>query len=250
MHLYLTPAAIAQHLLMVFLVFVGPVWDFFDTRRLKANPGSAARLGYYRRTTLWLWTASCVAVWAVGWPALFTLRGLGIRAAWLQTHRWACWAAAGLVALIVLVQLVLPVVQVTVKYRKRQYLEPRQFEGLRFFLPASVLERRWFAALSVSAGFCEELLFRGFLLRYLHTCPLHLGLVWAAVIAAVVFGAHHIYQGKAGLLSATVGGLVFTAILLVSGSLLAGMIFHALVDLSLLLYWRPRTLLGGETQAG
>jgi membrane protease YdiL (CAAX protease family) len=46
-----------------------------------------------------------------------------------------------------------------------------------------------------------------------------------------------------------VGGLVFTVILLVSGSLLAGMLFHALADVSLLLYWRPRTLLSEEEPA-
>jgi membrane protease YdiL (CAAX protease family) len=237
-----SPAAIAQHLLAVFLVAAGPVWDFFDTRKLKANSSSAARLGYYRRTILWLWTASCVAVWTTGWAALFTLRGLGIQAAWLAAHRWAWWATAALVTLVVLIQLVLPVVQVTLKYRKRPHLEPRQLEPLRFFLPATVLERRWFAALSVTAGFCEELLFRGFLLRYLHTWPLHLGLAWTVVIATVVFGMHHLYQGRSGVISTSLGGLVFAAILLVTGSLLAGMIFHTLADLSLLLYWRPRTL--------
>ena len=246
MHLSINPAAVAQHLLMVFLIFVWPVWDYFATRRLRANPSGAARLGYYRRTILWLWTSSCVAVGTTGWVALFTLRGLGIRAAWLETHRWAWWTTAALVTLFVLVQLVLPVGQVLLKYWKRPHLEPRQLKPLRFVLPATSLERRWFAVLSVSAGFCEELLFRGFLLRYLHSGTLHLGLVWAAVVAALVFGAHHIYQGNAGVLSATVGGLMFTAILLLSGSLLMGMIYHTLVDMSILLYWRPRTLQYGE----
>lgn len=74
----------------------------------------------------------------------------------------------------------------SIKYRNRPFLEPRQLERLRFFLPSSSLERRWFAALSITAGFCEELLFRGFLLRYLHTSPLHLGLVWATLAAALV----------------------------------------------------------------
>ena len=249
MHFSFSPAIVAQHLLMVFLVFAGPVWDFFDTQALKTNPSSAARLGYYRRTMLWLWTAACVAIWTTGWGSLYTLRGLGIRVSWLEAHRWAWWVGVALIAMLVLLQLVLPVGQVILKYRKRPHLEPRQLERLRFFLPATVLERRWFAGLSVSAGFCEELLFRGFLLRYLHTWPLQLGLAWAIPAAAIVFGAHHLYQGKSGVFSTALGGVVFTAILLVSGSLLAGMIYHALADVSLLLYWRPRTLRGLERQA-
>jgi membrane protease YdiL (CAAX protease family) len=139
------------------------------------------------------------------------------------------------------------VVQVTLKYSKRPYLEPRQFEKLRFFLPSTAAERRWFAGLNVTAGFCEELLFRGFVLRELIALPLHLGLAGPAILAALIFGSHHLYLGKAGVLSTTVGGLVFTATLLVTGNLLAGMILHALLDLSLLLYWRPRTLLGVDT---
>ncbi len=243
----LSPQTIAQYLLMLFLVVVGPVWDYFDTKSLKANPSSAARLSYYRRTILWLLTASAIALWTTGWTGLFTLRGLGIRAVWLETHRWTWWTLGVMVLLFVLVQLVLPVAQVKLKYGSRTYLEPRQFESLRFFLPSTGAERRWFAGLSVTAGFCEELLFRGFVLRELIALPLHMGLAGPAILAALIFGSHHVYLGRAGVVSTTVGGLVFTATLLVTGNLIAGMILHALMDLSLLLYWRPKTLHGAET---
>lgn len=231
---------IATHLLALFLVFVGPIWDYFETRPLKANPTPQARLRYYRQTFAWLWIAAGVACWSSGFGSLVTLRGLGIQASWLQSHRWAWWLLAALISLAVFLQLVLPVVQVSIKYRNRPFLEPRQFEPLRFFLPSSPLERSWFAALSITAGFCEELLFRGFLPRYLHTSFLHLGWFWAALIAAAVFGAHHLYLGVRGLVSSTAGGLLFTAILLVTGSLWLAMLFHAAIDLSFLYYWRPK----------
>jgi len=243
-----TLATVAQHVLVFFLVFIGPVWDYVDTRRLKVNSSSIARLGYYRRTILWLWIFSFVALWCNGWQALFTLQGLGIQVAWLQANRWLWWLVSVVLGLAVVVQLILPVIQVAVKYRKRPYVELRQLEPLRYFLPATIKERRWFAALSVTAGFCEELLFRGFLLRYLHTWPLHVDLLWAVLIASVVFGLYHIYQGQTGILTATFSGLVFTAILLVTGNLVAGMIYHALVDLSILLYWRPKTLYSEDAQ--
>lgn len=241
------PSLLATHLLAFFLIVAGPIWDYFDTRPLKANPSPRARMRYYRQTFVWLWIATGVAVLASGFTALFTLGGLGVHAAWLDRHSWPWWLLVVLVSLVVLLQLVVPVIQLTVKYRNRPFLEPRQLESLRFFLPSSSPERRWFAALSITAGFCEELLFRGFLLRYLHTSPLHLGLVWATLAAALVFGTHHLYQGVKGVVSTSVGGLMFTAILLVTGSLWIGMIYHAATDLSLLLYWRPKPTGGGET---
>ncbi len=231
---------LAVHLLALFLVVVGPVWDFFDTRALKAHPSARSRVRYYLQTIVWLWIAAGVAVWASGFGAIFTSAGIGIHEAWLDRHTWIWWMLIVVSVLLVLLQLVLPVTQAIFKYRNRPFLEPRQFEPLRFFLPSSGIERRWFAVLCVTAGFCEELLFRGFLLRYLHTSPLHLGLVWAALAAALVFGSHHLYQGVKGFISTSVGGLIFTAILLVTGSLWLGIVYHAAVDLSILLYWRPK----------
>jgi hypothetical protein len=43
-----------------------------------------------------------------------------------------------------------------------------------------------------------------------------------------------------GFVTTAILGLVFTATLLVTGSLWAGMIYHAATDLSLLLYWRAK----------
>ena len=231
---------LANHLLAMFLIVIGPVLDWLETRPLKANPSRRARLRCNMYTLGWLWIATAIACWANGLHSLATLSGLGIQTSWLETHAWVWWVLTILIVLVVLLQFVLPVIQVTIKYRDRPFLEPKQLEPLRFFLPASTLERRWFAALSVTAGFCEELLFRGFLLRYLHTSPLHLGLGWAILLAAIVFGTHHLYQGTKGFLTTSVGGLIFTAILLVTGSLWAGMVYHAATDLSALLYWRPK----------
>jgi membrane protease YdiL (CAAX protease family) len=197
-------------------------------------------LHYYRQLAAWLWIAAAIACWVNGLGGLVTLHGLGIDAVWLQEHRWSWYVLTVVSVMAVAVQIVLPVTQVIAKYRHREFLEPKQFESLRFFLPNGRLQRRWFAALSITAGFTEELLFRGFLLRYLHTWPIHLPLVWAVAISALVFGAHHLYQGASGFISTTVTGLILTAMLLVTGSLWAGMIYHAAIDLSALLYWRPK----------
>jgi uncharacterized protein len=235
-----TTARVAGDLLAVFLVMVGPIWDYFEGQALRAAPSHALRMRYYVRTFVWLWVAAGVACWSCGISSLTTVGGLGIHAGWLERRAWGWRTLAVALAVIVAVQLVLPVIQVLIKYRDREFLELAQLKPLRFFLPAVPVERRWFAALCVTAGVCEELLFRGFLLRYLHRAPLHLGLGWAILLAAVVFGTHHFYQGVKGFFSTTLGGLIFTGILLLTGSLSAGMVYHAAADMSLLVYWRPK----------
>lgn len=231
---------LATHLLALFLIVIAPVWDYFESRSLRAKPSRKLRLHYYRLTFLWIWIATGVACWANGFAALFTLHGLGIQTTWLHPHLWIWWLLTILVTLAVILQLILPVIQVSIQHRNRPFLEPRQLEPLRFFLPSSSLERRWFAALSITAGFCEELLVRGFLLRYLHTWPLHIELAWATLLAAVIFGTHHLYQGVKGFITTSISGLILTAILLLTGSLWPGMLYHAATDLSILLYWRPK----------
>jgi CAAX protease family protein len=231
---------LVDHLLVVWLIFVSPIWDWFDTRALKAHPTGRRRLRYYWQTIIILAVGAAVACWSHGIGSFVTLNALGIHEALLERHSWLWWLLTILVLLYVLLQWALPVTQILVKYRKLPYLEMQQLQPLRFVLPASPLERRWYAVLGVAAAFCEELLVRGFFLRYLHTSPFHLSLAAAVLLAAVVFGANHIYQGIKGAIVTGVTGLVFTAILLVTGSLWAGMVFHAVTNLSVLLYWRPK----------
>ena len=44
------PVHLVDHVLGLLLVVVSPVWDWLETRALKANPRSAPRLRYYQQT--------------------------------------------------------------------------------------------------------------------------------------------------------------------------------------------------------
>jgi membrane protease YdiL (CAAX protease family) len=96
-------------------------------------------------------------------------------------------------------------------------------------LPRSRAELPRFALLCVTAGVCEELLFRGYLYWY---AAQFMPPIAAAVLQAVVFGVGHLYQGRRGVLLTGLAGLFFTAVLLVSGSIWPAMLMHALMDLN------------------
>ena len=96
-------------------------------------------------------------------------------------------------------------------------------------LPRNRPELGWGAALSVNAGIVEEGLFRlalPSLLVIVTGEP-----VSAFVLAALVFGALHAYQGWVGVLATTVVGLLFTLLYVASGSIVLAMLVHALFDL-------------------
>ena len=96
-------------------------------------------------------------------------------------------------------------------------------------LPRNRVELRYGFALGTNAGIVEELLFR-FALPALLFGIIGDGLA-AFLLASVLFGLLHIYQGPVGVLSSTILGLVFCAVYLLSGSILLVIVVHALFDL-------------------
>ena len=84
--------------------------------------------------------------------------------------------------------------------------------------------------LSISAGFSEELVFRGYLQRQLTALTGRASL--ALLLQAAVFGVAHGYQGTRACLSIAIYGVLFTLLALWRKSLRPGMIAHAWTDIA------------------
>jgi membrane protease YdiL (CAAX protease family) len=118
--------------------------------------------------------------------------------------------------------------------RRRIYADPQApqqvaevIEHVGWLLPATPGELRLFMLVSLTAGVCEELYFRGYFLAYLNA---YVGW-WPACVGVVVwFGLGHVYQGLLGVVQTGVAGAVFLGIRLISGSLWLSMLFHAGFD--------------------
>jgi membrane protease YdiL (CAAX protease family) len=103
-----------------------------------------------------------------------------------------------------------------------------RLESHAAMLPHTASEFAWFAALSVTAGVCEELIFRGYILWAAQSI---LGLWPAVVLSCLVFALAHAYQGIGGIVKTGLVGAFFMATVLVLGSLLPAMVAHALIDI-------------------
>jgi membrane protease YdiL (CAAX protease family) len=95
-------------------------------------------------------------------------------------------------------------------------------------LPQSTVELLPYLALAITAGLCEEFLYRGFAMAVL----VHLGLqAWAAVLlSSVLFGLAHSYQGRGGIVMTLLIGLILGTSRLAYDSLVPAIFWHSAVD--------------------
>ena len=183
-----------------------------------------ARLHAYRRTVIgqWAFAAMAILLWAHSgrsWSDLGVVRPAGSRMI----------VSAVIIGLIVglTAQQVRAIGRTTPE--RRLAIRPK-LAYVDYLLPHSREELRWFSAQSITAGVCEELLYRGFLFWLLKA---YVGVAAAAVIGVVLFGALHGHnQGESpvGLFSAGAVGLVFCISLWYTGSLWWAIGFHAAWD--------------------
>ena len=98
-----------------------------------------------------------------------------------------------------------------------------------FLAPANLTELLIWLALSATAGFCEEIIFRGYLQRMF--ISLTGSSVIGIVLSATVFGAAHGYEGAPRMVQIGVFGAMFGVLAHYRKSLRPGMIAHAWHDI-------------------
>ena len=96
-------------------------------------------------------------------------------------------------------------------------------------LPQGTLQSLAWIPLALSAGFCEELAFRGYLQKQFQAVTG--SAVWAVLIQAIVFGVGHLYEGVGPVGRITLFGVLFGLLAVWRKSLRPGMIAHAWSDI-------------------
>jgi uncharacterized protein len=105
----------------------------------------------------------------------------------------------------------------------------QQFGPVASVVPHTRTELYWFGGVSLTAGFCEEFLFRGY---FIWVFAPWLGWWGAAALSVSFFAVAHIYQGWSGVLRTGIVGAFFALTVAVFDSLWPAIALHALVDLT------------------
>lgn len=212
-------------LLAALVAIVGPVLDhavFWPAHRrlAQADPAWARR---------WLWASAIGHQWTlvafVGalWMATgrpWTWLGLGLPAGW---RAWAAGAVLALLAAYLAAAAGALARSPDARMRLRGQVGP-----LDALLPHTPAELCWFGGVSLTAGFCEELLYRGFFVAVLAPS---IGWWGAAALSVLLFACGHAYQGLGGAVRTGALGAVYALVVGVLGSLWPAMALHFLWDL-------------------
>jgi membrane protease YdiL (CAAX protease family) len=110
-----------------------------------------------------------------------------------------------------------------------RFFGPSNAASVQTFLPRRAGEILLWIGVSISAGICEELVFRGYFQKQFEVFTR--GKWIALVLQAVLFGISHGYQGVEACVKIAIFGALFGLLALWRGSLRPGMIAHSGSDI-------------------
>ena len=214
-------------LLYVALLAVAfPLWDYLVSwptfrRQSQADP-ALARLRLWKLSIGYAWPL--VAVGAALWIAngrSWTSFGFS------APDGWRLWTS---IALLLLLAAYYAYWVATLARNSEARASLRQQIGaLAAVLPHTRTDLYWFSGVSLTAGFCEEFLYRGY---FVWVFSPWLGWWGAAALSLSFFAIWHLYQGWNGVLHTGIAGALFTLVVAIFDSLWPAIALHALVDLS------------------
>ncbi len=214
-----------DYTLLALLALLFPILGHRSYQKLQkrlAAGETGARIKSYRQTMLLEWSllAAVALIWLL---ADRTLEALGFATAAPWRFGLGMAVAVAVTALFAWQARSLPRAPAEDQEKLRC-----QLESVFDFCPHDRCELRSFSFLSVAAGVCEEIVYRGYLIWLLGGFG---GTLFAVIGSSVIFALGHSYQGVQGMVKVFLVGLGMAALYLVSGSLWAPILLHVGADI-------------------
>ncbi|RXT02817.1 CPBP family intramembrane glutamic endopeptidase [Ammoniphilus sp. CFH 90114] len=227
-------------LLFIFIATYEPIWGYISTQKFKARIryDQTARINYYNSTMAGLWTPTIVILIIVGLTPL-SLGDIGLSFVTINEETLGPWFTYGSIVLIIIYSLMLVINYIAIRvspiYKEKAKLELERYRSNEKFgsmFPRTSQERKRWNYVSLTAGITEEIIYRGFLLyAILYFLPT-LSIWIALVVAALLFGLAHTYQGVTGVIRTALIGFLFGAVYVSLESILPLILLHIIADTS------------------
>jgi uncharacterized protein len=143
----------------------------------------------------------------------------------LAGGRWTSWKS---VAIDIGIVVPFWAIWTGAAFATHRLLGPSAAKTVDSLLPKSLLEVVLWIATSITAGICEEIVFRGYLMRQFHA--LGGSIVLAIAGQGVVFGLFHWYQGWKSVVVISVLGILYGMLAVWRRNLRANIVAHAWTD--------------------
>lgn len=194
-------------------------WPAFRRRSL-ADPARARRwLCAWSIGPAWVLIAVGAALWAAN-DRSWTSFGFSV------PDGWRLWTSIAL--LLLLVAYLASAVATLARCSETRASLRQQIGTVTAVMPHTRTDMVWFGGMSLTAGFCEEFLYRGY---FVWVFSPWLGWWGAAALSLACFALGHLYQGWSGVLRTGIVGALFTLVVAISGSLWPAIALHSLNDL-------------------
>jgi uncharacterized protein len=214
-------------LVLLFLGIVVPWRGDARMKRLLSKPelSSADRLSLYGSTIFFQWLLVGIVAWRSAARTVSPEElGLAARDPWQ-----VAWTSIALTGLLCINQVV--------GLRKISRL-PEGKRGSLFaitekIMPRTAKETFVYAGLACTAGISEEFLYRGFVFMAFVRMIVNYGPPngLAAILSSAWFSLAHLYQGRRGIITTFVVGMIFAWMRIWTGSLIPAVVAHIGIDL-------------------
>jgi uncharacterized protein len=222
------PTILFGSLLLAFLLFVYPFLDVKYSKLMIVKKDSASRLAYFKYVMISEWLIVLIIFAFVAISATTNLTSIGLTMSEnIERFMGMIFGFLVGVGLFTFVLMKIPF------YKKRQ---EKAVKRIDYLLPTTKQDRRWAIFVAITAGICEEVIYRGFVIHYLSSLPVDFEKIHLAIISAAIFGFAHIYQGWKGALVTGFIGFVLARIYFSTGSLLFPILLHILIDMRSFLF--------------
>ena len=212
-----TVASATHTIVLIAIITAWSCWGYFSAFRMR-DAEHPRRAAWYLLTMLWEWSVVAYIFWGA--------KNHGISARELVGGRWNS-AVAVLKDMAVAAGFWIIAVVVLFCAAIALHVD-RSGRTISFLLPQSRVEIFLWLLLSSTAGFCEEVMFRGYFQKQFKVWT---GSVTAGVVlSAAAFGAGHFYQGIRSATVIFIFGLLFSILSEMTKSLRPGMLAHGWQD--------------------
>ncbi|NRD81099.1 CPBP family intramembrane metalloprotease [Bacillus sp. BRMEA1] len=214
--------------LSVFLVsiVVGyPIWDYFYMK--KGNFSNKSRMYLTVIIPQWVIVAIFFAYWFLTKRSFVDLFYVDNPILSSHADRLKATGIGAIIALVIYALIFIFSKKIKQVFSKWMH---SQIDTIRFMLPITLKERILFVIVAITAGFCEEVVFRSVMLYYFEHLPFELSIISLIIVLSLLFGIVHLYQGWKGVLGTAYVGGILLYVFLVTGNLWLCILLHFLID--------------------